>query len=98
MLEVTGAAVSGVGGLGRVAGPRLGGLAKTGGPLGGLQTVTCRRNGGQVVGRRRRGERLGERGIAFKHYAKPTNTRPAPLPLRQQIATEVNLVIEGLSD
>ena len=46
----------------------------------------------------RLGERLGERGIAFKHYAKPTNTRPAPLPLPQQIATEVNLVIEGLSD
>ena len=47
---------------------------------------------------KRLGERLGERGVAFKHYAKPTNTRPAPLPLRQQIATEVNLVIEGLSD
>jgi hypothetical protein len=47
---------------------------------------------------KRLGARLGERGIAFKHYAKPTNTRVAPLPLRQQIATEVNLVIEGLSD
>ena len=47
---------------------------------------------------KRFGERLGERGIAFEHYAKPTNTRVAPLPLRQQIATEVNLVIEGLSD
>ena len=44
------------------------------------------------------GERLSERGIAVKHYAKPTNTRPAPLPLQQQIATEVNVVIEGLSD
>ena len=42
--------------------------------------------------------RLRERGHAVKQYAKPTNTRPAPLPLRQQIATEVNLVIEGLSD
>jgi hypothetical protein len=47
---------------------------------------------------RRLGERLGERGIAFKHYAKPTNTRVAPLALRQQIAGEVDLVIEGLSD
>lgn len=47
---------------------------------------------------KRLGERLGERGIAFKHYAKPTNTRPAPLPLAQQIATEVDVVIEGLSD
>ena len=47
---------------------------------------------------KRLGERLGERGIAFRHYAKPTNTRPAPLPLAQQIATEVDVVIEGLSD
>jgi hypothetical protein len=46
----------------------------------------------------RLGERLGERGIAVRHYAKPTNTRPVPLPLRQQIADEVDLVIEGLSD
>ena len=43
-------------------------------------------------------ERLQERGIAVKRYKKPTNTRPAPLPLQQQIATEVNVVIEGLSD
>jgi hypothetical protein len=43
-------------------------------------------------------ERLRERGIAVKRYKKPTNTRPAPLPLQQQIATEVNLVVEGLSD
>jgi hypothetical protein len=47
---------------------------------------------------KRLGERLGERGIAYRHYAKPTNTRPAPLPLSQQIATEVDVVIEGLSD
>jgi hypothetical protein len=46
----------------------------------------------------RLGERLSERGIAVQHYAKPTNTRVAPLPLQQQIAAEVNLVIEGLSD
>jgi hypothetical protein len=47
---------------------------------------------------KRLGERLAERGVAFRHYTKPTNTRPAPLPLQQQIATEVDLVIEGLSD
>lgn len=47
---------------------------------------------------KRLGERLGERGIAYRHYAKPTNTRPAPVPLSQQIATEVDVVIEGLSD
>ena len=43
-------------------------------------------------------ERLSERGIAVKRYKKPTNARPAPVPLQQQIAGEVNLVIEGLSD
>ena len=43
-------------------------------------------------------ERLGERGIAVKRYKKPTNTRVAPLPLRQQIAEEAQLLIEGLSD
>jgi hypothetical protein len=43
-------------------------------------------------------ERLRERGLAVKRYMKPTNTRPAPLALQQQIATEVNLVVEGLSD
>lgn len=47
---------------------------------------------------KRLGERLTERGLTVKHYAKPTNARTAPLPLQQQIATEVNLVIEGLSD
>jgi hypothetical protein len=41
---------------------------------------------------------LAERGIAVRRYAKPTNTRPAPLPLRQQIATEADVVIEALSD
>ena len=46
------------------------------------------------------GSRSGsdERGLATRRYKKPTNTRPAPVPLQQQIATEVNLVIEGLSD
>ena len=43
-------------------------------------------------------ERLRERGLAVKRYMKPTNTRPAPVALQQQIATEVNLVVEGLSD
>ena len=47
---------------------------------------------------RRLGERLAERGLAIKHYAKPTTTRPAPVALAQQIAAEVDLVIEGLSD
>ena len=42
--------------------------------------------------------RLTERGLEVKRYAKPTNTRPAPTPLYQQIATEVDVVIEALSD
>jgi hypothetical protein len=43
-------------------------------------------------------ERLQERGIATRRYMKPTMTRPAPLPLRQQIGTEVQAVIQGLAD
>jgi hypothetical protein len=43
-------------------------------------------------------ERLSERGHEVKRYAKPTNTRPAPTALSQQIATEVDVVIEALSD
>lgn len=42
--------------------------------------------------------RLTQRGITVKRYMKPTMARPAPLPLRQQIGTEVHLVIEGLAD
>ncbi len=43
-------------------------------------------------------ERLRERGLAVKRYRKPTTARPAPLPLSQRIGTEVDIVIEGLSD
>lgn len=43
-------------------------------------------------------ERLGERGIAVKRYRKPTVTRPAPVPLQQQIALEAQIVVEGLAD
>ena len=43
-------------------------------------------------------ERLSERGITVQRYMKPTMARPAPLPLRQQIGTDVDLVIEGLAD
>ena len=43
-------------------------------------------------------ERLTERGLEVKRYAKPTNTRPAPTSLSQQISTEVDIVIEALSD
>ena len=43
-------------------------------------------------------ELLSGRGIQVRRYRKPTMTRPAPLALRQQIAAEVDVVIEGLAD
>src|SRR5260370_19825271 len=46
----------------------------------------------------RLGERFAARRIAGRHYAKPTTTRVSPVPLRQQIAAEVDLGVQGLSD
>jgi hypothetical protein len=43
-------------------------------------------------------ELLTAQGIAVNRYRKPTFTRPAPVALRQQIAAENQLVIEGLAD
>jgi len=43
-------------------------------------------------------ERLVAQGIRVNRYRKPTFTRPAPTALRQQIAAENQLVIEGLAD
>lgn len=43
-------------------------------------------------------QRLAEQGITVNRYRKPTFTRPAPTALRQQIAAENQLVIEGLAD
>ena len=43
-------------------------------------------------------ERLSALGIAVKRYSKPTFTRIAPTPLKQQIASECQLVVEGLAD
>ena len=43
-------------------------------------------------------ERLQAQGISVNRYRKPTFTRPAPTALRQQIAAENQLVIEGLAD
>ena len=39
-----------------------------------------------------------ERGTTVKRYKKPTFTRPAPVALIQQMATEVDVVVEGLAD
>ncbi len=43
-------------------------------------------------------ERLSERGARIKRFAKPTFTKPAPVDLRQQIATECDAVLEALAD
>lgn len=42
--------------------------------------------------------RLGERGIATRRYKKPTFTRPAPVDLRFEIATQCGAVVEALAD
>ena len=43
-------------------------------------------------------ERLSERGAKVNRYRKPTFTKPAPVDLRQQIATECDAVLEALAD
>ncbi len=43
-------------------------------------------------------ELLSERGLAVKRYAKPTNTKVAPIELAQTIAEECDVVVEALSD
>jgi len=43
-------------------------------------------------------ERLHGLGAEVKRYKKPTFTKPAPIDLRQQIATECQVVIEALAD
>ena len=43
-------------------------------------------------------ELLQAQGMTVNRYRKPTFTRPAPTELRQQIAAENQLVIEGLAD
>ena len=41
---------------------------------------------------------LSGQGINVKRYAKPTFTRVAPVDLKQRIASEVDVVVEGLAD
>jgi hypothetical protein len=43
-------------------------------------------------------ERLVEAGAIVKRYRKPTFTKPAPVDLRQEIATQCEMVIEALAD
>jgi hypothetical protein len=41
---------------------------------------------------------MTERGLTVKRYAKPTNTKVAPIDVAQAIATECDVVVEALSD
>jgi len=43
-------------------------------------------------------ERLTGAGVRVLRYAKPTFTKPAPVDLRHEIATQCELVIEALAD
>ena len=43
-------------------------------------------------------QRLTDLGAKVLRYAKPTFTKPAPVDLRHEIATQCELVIEALAD
>ena len=43
-------------------------------------------------------QRLTAIGANVKRYQKPTFTKPAPVDLRHEIATECEVVIEALAD
>jgi len=43
-------------------------------------------------------KRLAAMGAVVRRYKKPTFTKPAPLDVRQQIASECGAVIEALAD
>jgi hypothetical protein len=43
-------------------------------------------------------ELLTARGAVVARYRKPTFTKPAPVDLRQEIATQCEAVIEALAD
>jgi len=42
--------------------------------------------------------RLTDAGASVQRYRKPTFTKPAPVDLRHEIATQCDLVIEALAD
>ena len=41
---------------------------------------------------------FGDRGVTVKRFKKPTFARPAPVELLQEIAREVDVVVEALAD
>ena len=42
--------------------------------------------------------RLQQGGVTTKRYMKPTFAKPAPIELLQTIASECDVVVEGLAD
>ncbi len=43
-------------------------------------------------------QRLRERGAEVRRFVKPTFTKPAPVDLRHEIATQCGAVVEALAD
>lgn len=43
-------------------------------------------------------QRLHERGLKTRRYAKPTNAKVAPIEVMQRVATEADAVLIALSD
>lgn len=43
-------------------------------------------------------QRLAERGLKVRRYAKPTNAKVAPAEVMQKVATEADVVLIALSD
>lgn len=43
-------------------------------------------------------QRLTEAGAQVRRFSKPTFTKPAPVDLRHEIASQCTLVIEALAD
>ena len=43
-------------------------------------------------------QRLVERGVTVRRFAKPTFAKVAPVDLRHEIATQCDVVIEALAD
>ena len=43
-------------------------------------------------------QRLHERGLKTRRYAKPTNAKVAPVEVMQKVATEADVVLIALSD
>ena len=41
---------------------------------------------------------LSDRGLDVQRFAKPTNAKPAPLEVVQQIAARADVVVEALAD